>query len=131
MVERETKKKKRRRKISPIARFLKIFATLLGIITTLLGIIGATMTIAEYFENRRLVNVSGEWIMTNKVKSTSHEPYQNMQLTYHLFLTQDGKRITGKGEKWLEDGNKVPPTARSPVPTARRCSSPRGPGSTR
>ena len=38
-----------------------------------------------------------------------------MTLGYRVTLKQNGKNIMGKAEKWWEDGEKIPPTARSQI----------------
>ena len=81
----------------------------------LMGIIVAILVIIEYRESHPSINLNGEWKIINIVDSTSYPLYQDMQLGYRIFLQQDGKKITGKGEKCWENGKEIPSTAHSPI----------------
>ena len=60
-------------------------------------------------------DLSGWWEVTNTIQSTNHPAYQGLRLTYRVQLEQDGNRITGRGQKWAEDGGPVSAAARSPI----------------
>jgi len=53
--------------------------------------------------------------MTNEVQSTSYAAYRRLRLGYRLELQQHGTRITGQGEKWLENGRRIPGATRTPI----------------
>jgi len=59
--------------------------------------------------------LSGRWVMTNEVQSTSYAAYRRLRLGYRLELQQHGTRITGQGEKWLENGRRIPGATRTPI----------------
>ncbi|HYX23888.1 MAG TPA: PBP1A family penicillin-binding protein, partial [Thermoanaerobaculia bacterium] len=65
-------------------------------------------------------DLSGWWELTNTIQSTNYEQYRGLRLGYRLQLEQDGDRITGRGQKWTEDGRPVSPGARSPITVAGR-----------
>ena len=66
-------------------------------------------------------DLSGEWLLTNRVDSTDYPPYQGMRLGYVLTLHQDESgRITGDGEKTSENGAPLPPGQRSPIAVTGR-----------
>ena len=65
-------------------------------------------------------NVSGEWLLTNRVDSTDYPAYQGIRLGYILTLRQDGARISGGGEKTSENGAPTPPGQRSPIAVTGR-----------
>jgi transcriptional regulator with XRE-family HTH domain len=60
-------------------------------------------------------DLSGAWTLTNRIESTSHEPYNNLNLGYRLQLAQRGDRVTGTGQKWMENGKALPAAARTPI----------------
>ena len=65
-------------------------------------------------------DVSGEWLLTNRVDSTDFAPYQGLRLGYVLTLRQDGDRVSGDGEKTSENGAPVPPAQRTPIAVTGR-----------
>ena len=91
----------------------KLAKHIFGYIGILMGIIVAILVIIEYHESHPSINLNGEWKIINIVDSTSYPLYQDMQLGYRIFLQQDGKKITGKGEKCWENGKEIPSTAHS------------------
>ncbi|HEY3571380.1 MAG TPA: PBP1A family penicillin-binding protein [Thermoanaerobaculia bacterium] len=60
-------------------------------------------------------DLSGWWELTNTIASTNYAAYRGLRLTYRLQLEQDGDRLTGRGQKWAEDGAPVSAAARSPI----------------
>lgn len=60
-------------------------------------------------------DLSGWWELTNTIQSTNFAEYQGLRLGYRLQLEQDGDRITGRGQKWSEDGRPVPAAGRTPL----------------
>ncbi len=49
------------------------------------------------------------------MRSTSYSPFLRLRLTYRVVLRQDGDRIFGDGEKWEENGRRLPPAQRTPI----------------
>ena len=62
-----------------------------------------------------LPDVSGAWIFTNSVQSSSVASYQDLQLGFRVQLQQSGDRITGVGQKWTENGRPLGAAARTPI----------------
>jgi|GEM_PF-17012 len=60
-------------------------------------------------------DLSGWWELTNTIESTNFSAYKGLRLTYRVQLEQDGDRVTGRGQKWAEDGGPVSAGARSPI----------------
>jgi penicillin-binding protein 1A len=60
-------------------------------------------------------DLSGWWELTNTIESTNFSAYKGLRLTYRVQLEQDGDRVTGRGQKWAEDGGLVSAGARSPI----------------
>jgi penicillin-binding protein 1A len=60
-------------------------------------------------------DLSGWWEMTNTVRSTSYEAYKGLRLTYRIQLEQDGDRLSGRGQKWSENGRSLSSSARTPL----------------
>jgi hypothetical protein len=59
------------------------------------------------------VDVSGWWSLTNDVDSSSVPEYQGLRLGYRIQLEQRGSRITGRGQKWTENGRGLSSSART------------------
>jgi hypothetical protein len=66
-------------------------------------------------EREPVDDLSGWWELTNTIQSTNFAEYQGLRLSYRLQLEQDGDRITGRGQKWSEDGRPVPAAGRTPL----------------
>ena len=60
-------------------------------------------------------DLSGWWELTNRIETTSYPAYQGLRLGYRLQLEQDGDRITGRGQKWSEDGRTLGAAGRTPI----------------
>jgi penicillin-binding protein 1A len=65
-------------------------------------------------------DLSGWWELTNTIASTNYPAYRGLRLTYRLQLEQDGNRLTGRGQKWAEEGAPVSAAARSPISVTGR-----------
>ena len=94
---------------------INLIAKIGGALVVSVGVIAGIVAIIQFFESRPAVDLTGEWKLINTVESTSYLPYQGMQLGYRIFLQQNGTKITGKGEKWWENGKEIPSTAHSPI----------------
>jgi transcriptional regulator with XRE-family HTH domain len=70
-------------------------------------------------ENTRRVDaadgVSGRWTLTNRVESSSLSTFEGLNVGFHLQLQQRGNRVTGSGQKWMENGRPLPPGSRTPI----------------
>jgi hypothetical protein len=93
----------------------KLILKIVGALAILITIISGIIYIIEHFESHPTINLTGEWKIVNTIDSTSYPLYQDMQLGYRIFLQQDGKKITGEGEKCWENGKEIPSTAHSPI----------------
>jgi hypothetical protein len=60
-------------------------------------------------------DLSGWWMLTNEVESTSYSPFQGLRLGYRVRLDQTGSRLVGEGEKRWENGVALPPARRTPI----------------
>jgi membrane peptidoglycan carboxypeptidase len=60
-------------------------------------------------------DLSGWWELSNQIQETNYEAYLGLRLGYRLHLEQDGNHITGRGQKWSEDGRSVPAGGRTPL----------------
>ncbi|HWM92043.1 MAG TPA: PBP1A family penicillin-binding protein [Thermoanaerobaculia bacterium] len=60
-------------------------------------------------------DLSGWWEMTNRIDETNYSQYKGLRLGYRVQLEQEGNRITGRGQKWTEDGRTIPSSGRSPL----------------
>lgn len=94
---------------------VNLIARIGGGLAVSVAIIAGILAIFQFLESRPAINLTGEWKVVNTVESTSYHRYQGMQLGYRIFLRQDGKEVTGKGEKWWENGKEIPSTAHSAI----------------
>lgn len=60
-------------------------------------------------------DLSGWWTVTNRIESTSYRAYDNLNLGYRVRLEQNGDRVTGTGQKWMENGKPLPAGRRTPI----------------
>jgi hypothetical protein len=60
-------------------------------------------------------NLSGGWLVTNRIDSTSYGAFRNLRIGYRLRLTQHGNRVVGEGRRWVEDGQPLPRSRRTPI----------------
>jgi penicillin-binding protein 1A len=60
-------------------------------------------------------DLSGWWELTNRIEETDYAAFLGLRLGYRLQLEQDGNRITGRGQKWTEDGRTLPAGGRTPL----------------
>jgi membrane peptidoglycan carboxypeptidase len=60
-------------------------------------------------------DLSGWWELTNRIDETNYDAYRGLRLGYRLHLEQDGDRITGRGQKWSEDGHGLSAGGRTPL----------------
>jgi len=71
--------------------------------------------IREPIRSPRADDLNGSWEIQNVVSSTSHPAYRGFRLTYRIVLRQDGEQISGDGEKWAENGRRIPAAQRTPI----------------
>jgi hypothetical protein len=60
-------------------------------------------------------DLTGSWAMTNQIQTSRYRPYQGLRIGFRLRLRHEGTRITGEGQKWLENGRAVPRANRTPI----------------
>lgn len=60
-------------------------------------------------------NLTGRWNVVNTVQKTSYRSFQDLKIGFDLAITQNGKSITGKGEKVSENGRSLPASSRTPI----------------
>jgi hypothetical protein len=71
--------------------------------------------ILDSTRSRRAGDLNGSWEIQNVVNSTSYPAYRGLRLTYRIVLHHDGERIFGDGEKWAENGRRIPAAQRTPI----------------
>ncbi len=93
----------------------KFWKSVVGYTVTGLAVVGGFLGIYTFLQGYSRYDLSGKWIITNTVQSTSYHPFQGLKLGYTVFLTQHGTDITGTGEKESENGRDLPPGAHNHV----------------
>jgi hypothetical protein len=63
-------------------------------------------------------DLSGWWMLTNRVERSSANSFNNLRLGFRLRLDQTGNRVRGNGVKWLENGRPVALRNRTPIVVA-------------
>jgi transcriptional regulator with XRE-family HTH domain len=63
----------------------------------------------------RLRNLTGSWSLTTRVEPTDQGAVAALNRGYRLLLRQEGDRISGIGQKWMENGRTIPPGSRTPI----------------
>lgn len=78
-------------------------------VVSTLAIVGGVMAIYNFWESHSAYDLTGRWMLTDTIKSTSYQPYQGLKLRYTLLLNQSGTSLTGTGEKEFENGHYLAP----------------------
>lgn len=60
-------------------------------------------------------DLTGEWQVINTVQKTAYKSFDSMKVGFRLKINQQGKEITGKGEKFSENGQTLPAANRTPI----------------
>jgi hypothetical protein len=61
------------------------------------------------------LDLSGEWALTNRLDSASADRVEDINLGFHLQLRQRGNRVSGTGERWMENGRSIPVSSRTAI----------------
>jgi 1A family penicillin-binding protein len=69
----------------------------------------------EEEEETAAADLSGWWEMTNRIEETNYSQYKGLRLGYRVQLEQEGNRLTGRGQKWTEDGRTIGSSGRTPI----------------
>jgi hypothetical protein len=64
---------------------------------------------------RRTADLSGTWHLATRIQSSSYGAYEGLRLGFRVQLQHDGMRVTGRGQKWTENGRGLPASARTPI----------------
>lgn len=60
-------------------------------------------------------DLSGTWMLATEIETTSYRNFDGLRLGYQLRLAQDGRRITGTGQKISENGRPLAGAGRTPI----------------
>jgi hypothetical protein len=60
-------------------------------------------------------NLAGTWRMTNTIESTKYQPFQGLQLGFHLTIEQNGTTFNAVGQKQWENGKAIPENRRTAI----------------
>jgi serine/threonine-protein kinase len=70
---------------------------------------------ADEASDEEVPALAGRWELMNEVEQTSHPAFEGLRVGYRLRLRQDGKHISGSGEKVSENGVLLLPSQRTPI----------------
>ena len=59
--------------------------------------------------------LSGSWVLTNRIEQSSVAAFHDLTLTFRLQLNQDGNHVSGQGLKWEENGRPIHSRGRTPI----------------
>ena len=90
---------------------LKIFGGIGTIITTFFGI----NSLKDWYGEKYVHVVEGRWELYNTIEETTYPKYKGLEIGYVLFIEQEGKVISGDGEKTYENERLLPSKARTPI----------------
>jgi hypothetical protein len=65
--------------------------------------------------DRAAFTMAGEWMVVNTVEETTYPAYKHLRLAFRLVIRQQGETFEAEGEKYLENDQSLPVTARSPI----------------
>ena len=82
------------------------------IIASVIGVVAGIIAVTQYFETHTNIKLNGEWMITNTIESGS---FSGVELEFKFFLMQEGKKFTGTGEKWKENGKLLPSARRTSI----------------
>ena len=62
--------------------------------------------------------LSGLWVLTNRIEQSNVAGYRNLTLSFRVRLNQDGNQLSGQGHKWEENGRRVSSRGQTPIAIA-------------
>jgi hypothetical protein len=92
-----------------------------NLIITALAILGgaaAFITNIDKIQDFFQPSLDGMWVLTNTIEGSTFSSYRGLPVTYHVFLTHNGRQVSGTGEKIMENGKEIPTSAHSPIEIA-------------
>lgn len=91
------------------------WGALLAGAVTVVTLVGGAIGIVQYYQQNAIHDITGTWTITDKTAKTSYSPYQNLEVTYTVTVTQSGADFTGSGTKTTESGHAVIGRAHTPI----------------
>ena len=76
-------------------------------IGTILGAVALLITIIQWVAPEKKTLLKGEWKMTSTVQEAKLSTYVGMEIGWQLLLIQDGKTVSGTGEKIRVNKNEL------------------------
>lgn len=86
-----------------------------AIIIAITAFIATVITIVQYYDTKKIINIEGNWKLNLVIKSTTHSKYKDMEIEYILYVNQDSKNIKGRGEKLVVNNKELPTTQRDEI----------------
>lgn len=74
-----------------------------------------TVAVTEQPAAATTQDLSGKWNVVNTVQKTSYRSYQDLKIGFDLSISQNGKNISGTGQKVSENGRSLPANSRTPI----------------
>ena len=65
--------------------------------------------------DEKVQDLTGEWRVINTVEKSAYKTFNNMKVGFRLVINQSGKKFTGKGEKFSENGQRLAAANRTPI----------------
>ena len=89
------------------------WGTLVGAAVTLVTLVGGALGILQALGPPH--DLTGKWTIIDKTEQTSYSPYQDLQVTYVVTITQEGTDLSGSGYKSAESGHPLFGKAQTPI----------------
>ena len=84
-------------------------------VCTLVGALAAGLAIYDRVVDSTPFDLTGGWTIEHEIVKTTYSPYRGLLLGYRIHLLQQGKQLTGVGEKRTENGQELPSEAFTPI----------------
>ena len=82
----------------------RIIAAALTSIAAVAGLIANVGSLTDVMQP----SLSGPWLLTLDIRSSSLKSYEGMSATFQLYLVQDAHSVTGRGEKIKVNAQEIP-----------------------
>src|SRR4051812_39999117 len=79
----------------------------LGYLATIITILVGAVSLKEHFDRRPKFNLSGRWIIEDKIDKTAYKPYLGGTAMFSVAINQTGTDFSGVGEKIMQAAHEL------------------------
>lgn len=88
---------------------------ILEITVTIITLLSGIIFLIDYYKDKQTKDISGAWKFTFTIKESAMPKYIGMTAGYKIYITQEGKKIKGKGEKFWVNSKEIPSLQHDPL----------------